>query len=195
MAVDRQRCGFSATASRRRIRWLGETARFALAGGRLIRHARLPETMPIFPLSVTVVESSLGTRLVSTVRFTTLNAPCTVPARRAAVALASITGTTDPEQGLAISCPTNSINKNDLCGIRHPARQSGLDNGHKSWQSQNLCCGALVRQCPVPVVDGGRGHPSSFDPYNNRFVDDICACGADDVGVLSSRRVIRKARI
>jgi hypothetical protein len=195
MVADRQCCGSSAAAYRRRIRWLGETARLVLAGARLIRHACLPESMPICPLPVTVVESSLGTRLVSTVRFATLHAPCTAPTRRAAVSLASITGTTNPKQGLAISCPTNSKNKNDLCGIRHPARQSGLDNGQKSWQSQNLCSGALVRQCPAPVVEGGRGHPSSFAPYNNRFADDICACGADDIDGLPSRQVIRKTRI
>ncbi len=151
--------------------------------------------MPIFPLAVPVIESSLGTRLVSTVRFTTLNAPCPVPARSATVALTAIARATDPEQRLTIRRSANTMDENDLCGIRHPARRSGLDNGPKSWQSQSLCFGALVRQSPAPVVDGGRGHPSSFGPYDNRFADDICACGADDVEVLSFRRVIRKALI
>jgi len=65
MAVNRRWSELPAAASRRRIRWLGETDRFGRGGGRLIRHARLPETMPILPLPVPVIESSLGTRLVS----------------------------------------------------------------------------------------------------------------------------------
>ncbi len=195
MAVDRRWCGLPAAVSGRRIRWLRETDRLGCGRGRLIRHASLPQTMTILALAVPVIQSSLGTRLMSTVRFATLNASRTVPARSATVALTAIARATDPEQRLTIRRSTNTMDENDLCGIRHPARRSGLDNGLKSWHAQSLCFRALVRQSPAPVVDGGRGHPSSFGPYHNRFADDICACGADDVEVLSFRRVIRKARI
>ena len=103
----------------------------------MIRHAFLgDQTAPtIGPLSVSMIESSLGTLLMTPVGQAPLLAIGLVSTGHAAVTMPSVAVAADPEQLAAGEANTRTY-KDFGVGRCHLASQAGLDNGDRSWQGR-----------------------------------------------------------
>jgi hypothetical protein len=98
----------------------------------------LRTTLPVFPLTVAMVESTFRTVLMATIRAPALLAQGRDPTLRTAIPLAAIARATDAENRVA---PTAyPLPKNNLALIRHPGRQVGLDKDDSSWQGKTVRC-------------------------------------------------------
>jgi hypothetical protein len=113
----------------------GEVARRERARGSLIRHVSYALAFSVGPLTISMIQFSFRTLLVSAIGFTSLLTTCLGTAALATVALSLITGTADPKDGAASVCVAKSLTKNNLRGARHPSLKAGLDNGQTSWQA------------------------------------------------------------
>jgi hypothetical protein len=103
--------------------------------GTLIRHARPAGlAVSIFPLSVTMVQSSFRAPLVAAVGAASLPEPGFRAASGAAIALPAITVRTNPEHRMAATAAANPLPENYFAMSRHPCARAGLDNGNRSWQ-------------------------------------------------------------
>lgn len=117
---------------------LGDIARRNQRPGRYIRHAPLRAALPVFPLTVAMIETALGAVLMATVGAAPLFAKGRDATLRAAIALTTITGAADDENRVA--CAASSLPKNNLAPLRHPGRQVGLDKDDRSWQGKTIRC-------------------------------------------------------
>ena len=120
--ISGPRSGPAAARFRRHPCRFRKTRRNRGSLGRLIRHERLRTTLPVLPLTISMVQSSFGTRLMSSVRQATLNPACPGAAGCAAVALAAVTGVANPEERTATRSFANRHNENYFRAIRHPTR-------------------------------------------------------------------------
>ena len=81
-----------------------------------------------------MIETALGTVLVTTIGAPPLFAKGEKTTVRAAITLAAITGAANAENRIASTA--HSLPKNSLALIRHPGRQVGLDKDDSSWQGK-----------------------------------------------------------
>ncbi len=100
----------------------------------MIRHARLRLAAPILPLPVAMVQLSFRAPRVAAVGTASLLAPGLRAAGEAAIALATVTMLTDPEDRVASDATANPLPENDFAMNRHARPQTGLDNGSRSCQ-------------------------------------------------------------
>ena len=126
--------------------------------GTLIRHAG--PSAPVFPLAVAMIESSFRALLVAAVGAAALPEPGFGAAGGTAIALPPIALLAEPEHRLASGAEANPLTKNDLALI-HARRETGLDNGDRSWQvrtSFDVWLPAQGCQTGRPVASTA-GHP------------------------------------
>jgi hypothetical protein len=120
-------------------------------------------------LPVAMIQPAFGALLVPAVGGTALLAPGVATARRAAIALASITVRTNPEQRLASLAATNSLPENHFSMNRHPPTQADFDNGNDSCQRRTSFDGDLLMKVAEPeprCSNGGVLLPPSKPQYN-----------------------------
>ena len=133
--------------------------------GTLIRHACTPP--PVFTLAVAVIQSSLRTPLVTAVGAPPLTAPSLSPACLTAIALSPVTVPADPEHRFASRAQAHPLTQYNLATKIHRRRQTGLDNGDRSWQVRtSLLCGHLLkvaRQNARPLQRPGVQIPPAFE--------------------------------
>lgn len=92
----------------------GEVARRERARGSLIRHVSYALAFSVGPLTISMIQFSFRTLLVSAIGFTSLLTAGLGTAALATVALSLITGTADPKDGAAPACVAKSLTKNNL---------------------------------------------------------------------------------
>jgi hypothetical protein len=99
----------------------------------LIRHARLEHSFPaalaIHTLSVTVIESPLGTLLVSAIGAPPLPYSGLLATNQAAIPLPTITMGAEKEHPAAFAAEANPQPKNHFAVHRHAISLAVLDNG------------------------------------------------------------------
>lgn len=118
--------------------------------GRLIRHARPAPALAIMLLPIAVVEPAFGTLLIAAVGRPVLPAPGFAAARRAAIALTTITMCTNPERRLAPLAAANALPENHFSMNGHPPTQADFDNGNGSCQRKTSLDGGLLTKVAKP---------------------------------------------
>jgi hypothetical protein len=83
-----------------------------------------------------MIQPAFGALLVSAVGGAALLTPGVGTARRAAIALPTITVGTNPEHRLATLAATNALPENHFAMNRHPPTQADFDNGNGSCQGR-----------------------------------------------------------
>jgi len=121
--------------------------------GTLIRHASETEPFPVELLPVPMIEPAFQTLLVTAIGFAALLSSCFLAAVLTAVALPTVTGSTDIKRGPA---PADSLAENDFGG--HPVAFE-LDNGWplmSGWKRYILVWRftAATAQTPAVPADG-----------------------------------------
>ena len=96
----------------------------------------LRAALPVFPLTVAMIETALDALLMATVGTAPLFAKGWDATLRAAITLTTITGAADDESRVA--CAASSLPKDNLVPLRHPGRQVGLDKDDRSWQGKTI---------------------------------------------------------
>jgi hypothetical protein len=114
----------------------GDSARQREHLGRCIRHAPLRAALPVLPLTVAMIETTLRAVLMATVGTSPLFAKSWDATFPTAIPLTTITGTTDDENRVA--CAASALPKNNLVLLRHPDCQVGLDKDDGSWQGRSI---------------------------------------------------------
>jgi hypothetical protein len=139
--------------------------------GTLICHARLhPGAPAILALAVPMIEPTLRAQRVPAIGTPPLLAAALIPAGRAAIALGAIAVLTDPEHRVALPAAANPLPENRFAVIRHPRRQTGVDNGSQSWQgqdTQSMVTCFLVADRNSAASDGGV--PLSYPPTRSNI--------------------------
>jgi hypothetical protein len=118
--------------------------------GRLIRHARPAVALTVLLLPVPVVETAFRALLIAVVGRPVLPAPGFGAARRAAIALPTITMGTNPEHRLASLAAANPLPENHFSRNRHPPTQADFDNGNGSWHGRTSFDGGLLMKVAEP---------------------------------------------
>jgi hypothetical protein len=96
--------------------------------------------MAVSSLPVAMIELSLRASLVPVVGAAALSAPGFRAAGVAAVTLSAVAVPADPENCVAPDSRTNPLTKDHLAMPIHVRRQTGLDNGDRSWQVRTSLC-------------------------------------------------------
>ena len=91
-----------------RLRWV-DTVRIVGSGGSMIPHAPAPAAFPVGPLMVAVIETSLRALPVAPLCGAHLLPACFAPAPLAAVFVAPVTMTADPEHQTTVGPPAESL--------------------------------------------------------------------------------------
>jgi len=148
-----------------------DIARRSERQGRCIRHAPLRAALSVFPLTVAMIESTLGAVLMATVGTAPLFAKGWKATPQIAITLTAITGATDAENRVASTA--HSLPKNNLVLIRHPGRQVGLDKDDSSWQGRTIRCLNLMATSYKVAKLGSRrwcgGIPGRFPPFKTTY--------------------------
>lgn len=99
--------------------------------GTLIRHASLAGRLAfaVLALAISMIQSALGTALVTLVCGAVLADPRLVAAGRAAIALAAITVGADEKQDRASTAQTKPRAENRFAMNRHAVPPADFDNG------------------------------------------------------------------
>jgi len=113
-----------------------DTARPSERKGRCIRHALLRAALPVFSLTVPMIETPLDAVLMAPVGAAALLANHGDTTLPTAITLTAITGATDAEN--RVTSAAHSLPKNNLALIRHPGCQVGLDKDDSSWQGKTI---------------------------------------------------------
>jgi hypothetical protein len=114
----------------------GDIARRSERNGRCIRHASLCTALPVFPLTVAMIETALRAVLMTTVSAAPLFPQGYDATLRTAITLTPIAGAANDENRVA--CAASLLPKNNLAPLRHPGRQVGLDKDDRSWQGKTI---------------------------------------------------------
>ncbi len=102
--------------------------------GTLIRHAGLRPASPILALSVAMIQSSFGARLVSAIGRAALSLPRCCAASRTAIALPAVTVRTNEEQHVAGAAQTEPRPQNRLAMYSHAPGVRALTTAVRSWE-------------------------------------------------------------
>ena len=146
-----------------------DTVRTGGGNGRLIRHAEAT-AFPVVPLPVAVIEPPLLALLVLLVGILPLLTALFLPASVAAVPVAPVTMTTDPEHRPTANTPANPSAQEFLAGPPSPPYAAGGDNREPSWQSRShlqMTWGRFfgpVQKNPIAACDRGFSFPPSAPP-------------------------------
>lgn len=150
----------------------GDTARRSEHSGRCIRHASLCTTLPVFPLTIAMIETALRAVLMATVCPAPLFPLGWNATPRTAITLTPITGAANDENCAA--CAASLLPENNLAQLRHPGRQVGLDKDDRSWQGKNhqvrKSDGYLLRGCQAGISPlDAAGSQSRFSTFQNNL--------------------------
>jgi hypothetical protein len=126
----------------------------------------------VFPLTVTMVESSFRTSLMTAVGATALPAPGFRTAGVTAVSLAAVAVPADPEQ--CVTCPAKAtpLTKHHLAVKIHVRREAALDHGDQSWQVRtSSSCGYLLKvaRLDARAAPNGPGILCALPPSTKNF--------------------------
>jgi hypothetical protein len=134
----------------------GDIASERFLGGSLIHNGNCRPPASIGQLTIPLIQSSFGTFAMTTVRSSTLLAPRLTAATVAAILLAPITATADPEDRAALSPPANPLTEKIFSRWSHSRPKARLDKRHRMWQLNGGCLENLSpeRCCQwTPIAD------------------------------------------
>jgi len=110
-----------------------------LDGGTLIHNGNCCQPLPVGLLTVPLVKPPFRSTPMTEVRSSALLSPCFAAARFAAILLAAITGTADPEYRAALWPPAKPLTENIFSRVSHSHPRARLDNGCRKWQLNDGC--------------------------------------------------------
>jgi len=151
-------CLFAAISgsNRREKNRRGDFVSRRLLGGTLIHNGKCSQPLPIGPLAVPLIKPSFKSSPMTEVRSSTLLPACFTAARVAAILLAAITPTADPEYRAAPLPPAKPLTEGIFSRLSHSHPKARLDNGCRKWQLNAGCVDNLsierYRQW-TPVAD------------------------------------------
>ena len=110
-----------------------------LNGGTLIHNGNCCQPLPIGLLAVPLVKPPFRSSSMTEVCSSALLSPCFAAARVAAVSMAAITGTADPEYRAALWPPAKPLTEGIFSRVSHSHPKARLDNGCRKWQLNAGC--------------------------------------------------------
>jgi hypothetical protein len=134
-------CLFAAISgsNRREKRRHGDIDSGRLDEGTLIHNGNCCQPLPIGLLTVPLVKPTFRSSPMTEVCSSTLLSPCFAAARVAAISMAAITGTADPEYQAALWPPAKPLTENIFSRVSHSHPKARLDNGCRKWQLNDGC--------------------------------------------------------
>ncbi len=177
----------------------GDIAFRRAVGGTLIRHAGCDELLSVGTLTVSVIELSFKTPLMTEVCGASLVGASFGAAEIAAILMAAITVAADPERTAVTLCPTKSLTQNNFVCMYHPRPKARLDISCRSWQLKAIClCNLLSAGCWQWALVADTTEASPFSTFRDTLHEDDDGSrtfGADDIEVCTCRDLFRKLRI
>ena len=105
----------------------------------MIRHAGSVPPLPVGSLTVSMIEPSFDTLLMTEVCSASLLAAPFDAAEIAAILLSAITMSAEPKDNAAILSPTKPLTQNEFACMLHSRPKARLDISGRSWQLSAIC--------------------------------------------------------